>query len=184
MEEDDKDIGITYTEMAVLSKLRSELLCGPFSFFDNIVEMWPGVDISKLENKVRNFFGSYAASRSKTWVATPSIYLTNRCLDAKGKDLRPIFYQGFVYQYRKMHKIRNQVQLQEKSNKFKADNHDLVVRRGTEISADSSICNSPVSFNYPLHTKLTFLFSQIFFISHLFSFLNSLEIFGKGRERQ
>lgn len=119
---DEDDLGLTYIELSMISQFRNDKLCGPFSMFDNLNEMWPDVDVAILEDKVKTFFMNYAKNRHKSCVATPPIHLSNHSVESKAKDLRPILYQGFDYQFKKMHKIKNQVKLNRKSKKYFSEN--------------------------------------------------------------
>lgn len=139
-------MGLTYIELQMLSKFRSESLCGPFSMFDNLNEMWPEVDVALLEEKIKCFFSSYARNHHKICVATPPIHLSNHSVESSSKDLRPILYQGFSYQFRKMHKMKNQVKLNKKSKMYYRDNLETRGRRESGGNTGKSN-NSADSYN-------------------------------------
>lgn len=75
-QDDEEDLGLTYLEMQLMSKFRSESLCGPFSMFDMLGELMPNMDVQKLDEKIKIFFNNYSKNRHKTVVATPTVHLS------------------------------------------------------------------------------------------------------------
>jgi len=99
---DEEDMGLKYAELAHFAFFRSERMCGPYSMFDILLEVFPMMDLDTLQWKVERFFNRYARNRHKVAVGTPSIHLTSYSSDGKLKDVRPWLYAGFGKQYERI----------------------------------------------------------------------------------
>jgi len=121
-EDEDKDVQLTWQQVEVLNKFRNERLCGPFSMFDNLNEFWPEIDLDLLHDTVKKFFTIYANNRHKTVIQTPALYMSNHSCDANKYDYRPYLYSGFEYQFHKMDKLKEQIQMSNITKQHKVMN--------------------------------------------------------------
>lgn len=121
-EDEDKDLQLTWQQVEVLNKFRNERLCGPFSMFDNLNEFWPEIDLDLLHDTVKKFFTIYANNRHKTVIQTPALYMSNHSCDANKYDYRPYLYNGFEYQFHKMDKLKEQIQMSNVTKQHKSMN--------------------------------------------------------------
>jgi NAD+ synthase (glutamine-hydrolysing) len=106
---DEEDMGLTYNELATFGRYRMDRMCGPFSMFDNLQEIWPEMPIELLEEKVLRFFKRFGMNRHKAVVGTPAIHLSNYSADPKTRDVRPYLYTGWETQFRKISKLKEDV---------------------------------------------------------------------------
>jgi len=107
---DEEDMGLTYNELAEFGRHRMDKMCGPFSMFDQLQEVWPEMPIELLEEKVLRFFKRYGQNRHKVAVGTPAIHLSNYSSDGKCRDIRPWVYTGWEHQFKKIKKLRKEVE--------------------------------------------------------------------------
>lgn len=127
-EDEDNDLQLTWQQVEVLNKFRNERLCGPFSMFDNLNEFWPEIDLDLLHETVKKFFTIYSQNRHKTVIQTPALYMSNHSVDANKFDYRPYLYAGFDYQFHKMDKLKEHIQMSNitKQNKSMNVRHAFV----------------------------------------------------------
>jgi hypothetical protein len=121
-EDEDVDLQLTWQQVEVLNKFRNERLCGPFSMFDNLNEFWPEIDLDLLHETVKKFFTIYAGNRHKTVIQTPALYMSNHSCDANKYDYRPYLYAGFEYQFHKMDKLKEHIQMSNITKQNKSMN--------------------------------------------------------------
>lgn len=119
--ENPNEVLLDNMEMEQIFKFRSDRFCGPFSMFDNLHEYWVDVDPEYLESRIERFFMSYSQHRHKAYVATPNIHCTNYSCDPKSRDVRPMFYGSYSFQFEKMKKLKNQVLMATKSKAYHSE---------------------------------------------------------------
>ncbi|XP_034021640.1 glutamine-dependent NAD(+) synthetase [Thalassophryne amazonica] len=90
---DEVDLGMTYSELSVIGRLRKISRCGPFSMFCKLMHTWKGI-FSPVEvaQKVKHFFGMYSLNRHKMTTMTPSCHAESYSPDDSRFDLRPFLY--------------------------------------------------------------------------------------------
>ncbi|XP_041662568.1 glutamine-dependent NAD(+) synthetase [Cheilinus undulatus] len=105
---DEADMGMTYSELSVIGRLRKISKCGPFSMFCKLIHMWKDA-LSPMEvaQKVKHFFRMYSVNRHKMTTVTPSYHAESYSPDDNRFDLRPFLYNTrWTWQFRS---IDNQV---------------------------------------------------------------------------
>ncbi|KAM9409466.1 glutamine-dependent NAD(+) synthetase isoform 2-T2 [Pholidichthys leucotaenia] len=92
---DEADMGLTYSELSVIGRLRKISKCGPFSMFCKLVHMWwDVVSPAEVAQKVKRFFRMYSANRHKMTTVTPSYHAESYSPDDNRFDLRPFLYNA------------------------------------------------------------------------------------------
>lgn len=112
---DEADMGMTYSELSVIGRLRKISKCGPYSMFCKLIDSWREA-LSPLEvaNKVKRFFRMYSVNRHKMTTVTPSYHAESYSPDDNRFDLRPFLYNiHWNWQFRC---IDNQVSQMEAGN--------------------------------------------------------------------
>ncbi|XP_054627131.1 glutamine-dependent NAD(+) synthetase isoform X3 [Dunckerocampus dactyliophorus] len=90
---DEADMGITYSELSVIGRLRKISKCGPFSMFCKLIHMWKEVfSPTEVAQKVKHFFRMYSVNRHKMTSVTPSYHAESYSPDDNRFDLRPFLY--------------------------------------------------------------------------------------------
>ncbi|KAF7645160.1 hypothetical protein LDENG_00208730, partial [Lucifuga dentata] len=90
---DEADMGMTYTELSVIGRLRKISKCGPFSMFCKLIHMWKELlSPAEVAQKVKHFFRMYSVNRHKMTTATPSYHAESYSPDDNRFDLRPFLY--------------------------------------------------------------------------------------------
>ncbi|XP_056615131.1 glutamine-dependent NAD(+) synthetase [Triplophysa dalaica] len=90
---DEADMGMTYSELSVIGKLRKISKCGPYSMFCKLIHSWKGAfSPSQVAAKVKHFFRVYSINRHKMTTVTPSYHAENYSPDDNRFDLRPFLY--------------------------------------------------------------------------------------------
>ncbi|XP_057696244.1 glutamine-dependent NAD(+) synthetase-like isoform X2 [Corythoichthys intestinalis] len=90
---DEADMGMTYSELSVIGRLRKISKCGPFSMFCKLVHTWKDVlSPSEVAYKVKHFFRMYSVNRHKMTTVTPSYHAESYSPDDNRFDLRPFLY--------------------------------------------------------------------------------------------
>ncbi|KAG9334529.1 hypothetical protein JZ751_007528 [Albula glossodonta] len=90
---DESDMGMTYSELSVIGRLRKISKCGPYSMFCKLIHMWrDNLSLSEVANKVKRFFRMYSVNRHKMTTVTPAYHAENYSPDDNRFDLRPILY--------------------------------------------------------------------------------------------
>lgn len=90
---DEVDMGLTYDELNVFSKLRKISNCGPYSMFIKLLYKW-GDSLSPINiaKNVKHFWLHYSLNRHKMTTLTPACHGGNCSLDDNRYDLRPFLY--------------------------------------------------------------------------------------------
>nr|XP_019935239.1 PREDICTED: glutamine-dependent NAD(+) synthetase [Paralichthys olivaceus] len=90
---DEADMGMTYSELSVMGRLRKISKCGPFSMFCKLIHMWKdSLSTMEVAQKVKHFFRMYSINRHKMTTATPSYHAESYSPDDNRFDLRPFLY--------------------------------------------------------------------------------------------
>lgn len=90
---DEADMGMTYSELSVIGRLRKISRCGPFSMFCKLIHMWKDVlSPTEVAQKVKHFFRMYSVNRHKMTTVTPSYHAESYGPDDNRFDLRPFLY--------------------------------------------------------------------------------------------
>ncbi|KAF4082927.1 hypothetical protein AMELA_G00134030 [Ameiurus melas] len=109
---DEADMGMTYSELSVIGKLRKISKCGPYSMFCKLIHSWrESCSPSQVAAKVKHFFRMYSANRHKMTTVTPSYHAESYGPDDNRFDLRPFLYNTrWSWQFRC---IDNEISLME-----------------------------------------------------------------------
>ncbi|XP_051235970.1 glutamine-dependent NAD(+) synthetase isoform X3 [Dicentrarchus labrax] len=112
---DEADMGMTYSELSVIGRLRKISKCGPFSMFCKLIHMWKdALSPTEVAQKVKHFFRMYSVNRHKMTTITPSYHAVSYSPDDNRFDLRPFLYNTrWTWQFRC---IDNQVSQMEANN--------------------------------------------------------------------
>ncbi|XP_023187880.1 glutamine-dependent NAD(+) synthetase isoform X1 [Xiphophorus maculatus] len=90
---DESDMGIMYSELSVIGRLRKISKCGPFSMFCKLIHLWRDVlSPTQVAQKVKHFFRMYSVNRHKMTTVTPSYHAESYSPDDNRFDLRPFLY--------------------------------------------------------------------------------------------
>ncbi|CAL9702169.1 unnamed protein product [Knipowitschia caucasica] len=90
---DEADMGMTYSELSVIGRLRKISKCGPFSMFCKLIHMWRNtLSPAEVAEKVKRFFRMYSINRHKMATMTPSYHAEVYSPDDNRFDLRQIVY--------------------------------------------------------------------------------------------
>ncbi|XP_045039340.2 glutamine-dependent NAD(+) synthetase isoform X2 [Desmodus rotundus] len=120
---DEKDMGVTYTELSVFGKLRKMAKAGPYSMFCKLLHMWRDTCTPRqVADKVQRFFSKYSTSRHKMTTLTPAYHAESYSPDDNRFDLRPFLYRAsWPWQFRC---IENQVLQLERRERQHPDDTD------------------------------------------------------------
>uniref|UniRef100_A0A8P4GKK6 Glutamine-dependent NAD(+) synthetase n=1 Tax=Dicentrarchus labrax TaxID=13489 RepID=A0A8P4GKK6_DICLA len=96
------DMGMTYSELSVIGRLRKISKCGPFSMFCKLIHMWKdALSPTEVAQKVKHFFRMYSVNRHKMTTITPSYHAVSYSPDDNRFDLRPFLYNTrWTWQFR------------------------------------------------------------------------------------
>ncbi|KAI4830131.1 hypothetical protein KUCAC02_001784, partial [Chaenocephalus aceratus] len=99
---DEADMGMTYSELSVIGRLRKISKCGPFSMFCKLIHTWKDVlSPTEVAQKVKHFFRMYSMNRHKMTTVTPSYHAESYSPDDNRFDLRPFLYNTrWTWQFR------------------------------------------------------------------------------------
>lgn len=90
---DEADMGMTYSELSVIGRLRKISKCGPYSMFCKLISSWKDTfSPSQVATKVKHFFRMYSINRHKMTTVTPSYHAESYGPDDNRFDLRPFLY--------------------------------------------------------------------------------------------
>ncbi|XP_069581843.1 glutamine-dependent NAD(+) synthetase-like [Brachyistius frenatus] len=90
---DEADMGMTYSELSVIGRLRKISKCGPFSMFCKLLHLWrDALSPSEVAQKVKHFFRMYSVNRHKMTTVTPAYHAESYSPDDNRFDLRPFLY--------------------------------------------------------------------------------------------
>ncbi|XP_067105053.1 glutamine-dependent NAD(+) synthetase isoform X2 [Osmerus mordax] len=112
---DEADMGMTYSELSVIGRLRKISKCGPYSMFCKLIHTWKeAFSPLQVASKVKHFFRMYSVNRHKMTTITPSYHAESYGPDDNRFDLRPFLYNTrWSWQFRC---IDNQVAQMEAGN--------------------------------------------------------------------
>jgi NAD+ synthase (glutamine-hydrolysing) len=85
---DEEEMGMTYDELFILTKLRKIQNCGPVSMFRCLVDMWENVPPREIATKVKHFFRMYSKNRHKQTVSCPVFQHEKYGVEDNRYDLR------------------------------------------------------------------------------------------------
>jgi NAD+ synthase (glutamine-hydrolysing) len=111
VQEDEKDMGMTYEELGVFGRLRKIHRCGPVSMFSKLMAEW-GHSLSPKEiaSRVQSFFYYYAINRHKMTTLTPSYHAESYSPDDHRFDLRPFLYRSnWLWQFAKIQELLDSI---------------------------------------------------------------------------
>uniref|UniRef100_A0A672ZB59 Glutamine-dependent NAD(+) synthetase n=1 Tax=Sphaeramia orbicularis TaxID=375764 RepID=A0A672ZB59_9TELE len=99
---DEADMGMTYSELSVIGRLRKMSKCGPFSMFCKLIHMWrDALSPAEVAQKVKHFFRMYSVNRHKMTTVTPAYHAESYSPDDNRFDLRPFLYNTrWTWQFR------------------------------------------------------------------------------------
>ncbi|KAI5101338.1 glutamine-dependent NAD(+) synthetase, partial [Silurus meridionalis] len=90
---DEADMGLTYSELSVIGKLRKLSKCGPYSMFCKLIHSWrENCSPLQVATKIKHFFRMYSVNRHKMTTVTPSYHAESYGPDDNRFDLRPFLY--------------------------------------------------------------------------------------------
>ncbi|KAJ8416209.1 hypothetical protein AAFF_G00382310 [Aldrovandia affinis] len=90
---DESDMGLTYSELSLIGRLRKISRCGPYSMFCKLIHTWKeALSPSEVATKVKRFFRMYSVNRHKMTTVTPAYHAENYSPDDNRFDLRPFLY--------------------------------------------------------------------------------------------
>ncbi|XP_074523390.1 glutamine-dependent NAD(+) synthetase [Halichoeres trimaculatus] len=104
---DEADMGITYSELSVIGRLRKISKCGPFSMFCKLIHMWKdALSPTEVAQKVKHFFRMYSVNRHKMTTVTPAYHAESYSPDDNRFDLRPFLYNtSWTWQFRSIDQV-------------------------------------------------------------------------------
>ncbi|KAL3896848.1 MAG: hypothetical protein SGCHY_003814 [Lobulomycetales sp.] len=104
IQEDEVDMGFTYSELSVLGTLRKVANLGPFGMFSRLLTEWNSKSASEVASTVKKFvtcnflcsrfFFFYSINRHKTTILPPSYHMSQYSPDDNRFDLRPFLYNS------------------------------------------------------------------------------------------
>ena len=97
-------IGMSYAELSIYGRLRSQSKCGPYSMFCKLLHQWSNrqnMTPEEVATKVKLFFRFYSINRHKMTVLTPSYHAETYSPDDNRFDHRPFLYNAsWSWQFR------------------------------------------------------------------------------------
>jgi NAD+ synthase (glutamine-hydrolysing) len=94
---DEEEMGMTYSELSDYGKLRKISRFGPVSMFNHLLCLWPSLSPSTICSKVKRFFIFFGINRHKMTIITPSLYSDQYSCDDNRFDLRQFLYPPWEY---------------------------------------------------------------------------------------
>eukprot|EP01091_Cochliopodium_minus_P008903 TRINITY_DN2092_c0_g2_i1.p1 TRINITY_DN2092_c0_g2~~TRINITY_DN2092_c0_g2_i1.p1 ORF type:complete len:703 (-),score=157.25 TRINITY_DN2092_c0_g2_i1:76-2184(-) len=91
---DEVDMGMSYAELSIFGKLRSDSKCGPLSMFRYLCHKWDHLPLETVAHKVKHFFRCYGINRHKMTTLTPSYHCESYSPDDNRYDHRPFLYNS------------------------------------------------------------------------------------------
>ncbi|KAI5859874.1 glutamine-dependent NAD(+) synthetase with GAT domain-containing protein [Durotheca rogersii] len=95
VQDDEEEMGLTYTELSIFGIMRKVDKLGPWSAYLRLLSEWrerPGYGPRQIAEKVFRFYRFHALNRHKACVITPSMHLSPYDPDDNRFDLRPFLY--------------------------------------------------------------------------------------------
>ena len=102
---DETDMGMTYSELGWYGRLRKLEHCGPVSMFRRLVHQWVWLTPAEVADKVKHFFTRYSRQRHKMTTLTPSYHAENYGPDDNRYDLRQFLYSAWDWQFKVIDKV-------------------------------------------------------------------------------
>ncbi len=100
---DEKDMGMTYSELSRFGQLRKMERCGPVNMFEKLRHEWNHLPPTEVAQKVKHFFKYYAINRHKMTTLTPAYHAESYSPDDNRFDLRQFLYNTrWTWQFRKI----------------------------------------------------------------------------------
>ncbi|XP_038125148.1 glutamine-dependent NAD(+) synthetase [Cyprinodon tularosa] len=108
---DEADMGMTYSELSVIGRLRKISKCGPYSMFCKLIHIWRDVlSPTEVAQKVKHFFRMYSVNRHKMTTVTPSYHAESYSPEDNRFDLRPFLYNTrWSWQFRRIDQQVSQI---------------------------------------------------------------------------
>ncbi|KAM4721093.1 glutamine-dependent NAD(+) synthetase [Rhinophrynus dorsalis] len=99
---DEDDMGMSYSELSVYGKLRKIMKNGPYSMFCKLLLLWQkACSPRQVAEKVKFFFRMYSMNRHKMTTLPPSYHAESYSPDDNRFDLRPFLYNtAWTWQFR------------------------------------------------------------------------------------
>ena len=93
---------MTYEELSVYGRLRKIHLCGPYSMFCKLLDLWRDkYSPEVIADKVKFFFKCYSINRHKMTTMTPAYHAESYSPDDNRFDLRQFLYNvSWSWQFR------------------------------------------------------------------------------------
>ncbi|XP_014255127.1 probable glutamine-dependent NAD(+) synthetase [Cimex lectularius] len=105
MQTDEVDMGMTYSELSVMGRMRKIDCAGPFSMFCSLAGVWKDQHRQQVAEKVKHFFRYYAINRHKMTILTPSVHAESYSPDDNRFDHRPFLYSiAWTWQFKAIDK--------------------------------------------------------------------------------
>jgi len=116
VQNDERDMGMTYDELSTYGELRNIERAGPLSMYERLKQLWQtSKDTpSKISEKVKSFFFYYGVNRHKMTTLTPSYHADMYAPDDNRFDHRPFLYPNWKRQFDTIDEL---VKQDEKSKK-------------------------------------------------------------------
>ena len=91
-QQDENEMGMTYSELGMFGTLRKVYRCGPVSMFRKLCVTWVQFSPREIGEKVKRFFYHYSVNRHKMCTITPSYHAEGYSSDDNRFDLRQFLY--------------------------------------------------------------------------------------------
>eukprot|EP00672_Neobodo_designis_P021687 CAMPEP_0174828262 /NCGR_PEP_ID=MMETSP1114-20130205/1222_1 /TAXON_ID=312471 /ORGANISM="Neobodo designis, Strain CCAP 1951/1" /LENGTH=765 /DNA_ID=CAMNT_0016061975 /DNA_START=45 /DNA_END=2345 /DNA_ORIENTATION=+ len=100
----EDEMGMTFDELDLFSRLRMSLRCGPVSMYQKVSRLWcDALTPRQIADRVKRFFRYYAINRHKVSVLPPAVHLGSHSPDDNRYDQRQIIYNcAWPWQFRKV----------------------------------------------------------------------------------
>jgi NAD+ synthase (glutamine-hydrolysing) len=106
----EDEMGLSYEELDVFSRLRLNQRCGPVSMYQKVSRLWQDhMSPRRIADTVKRFFKYYAINRHKMSVLPPSVHLGSHSPDDNRYDLRQIVYNcAWPWQFARVDEMAEQ----------------------------------------------------------------------------
>jgi len=116
IQSDERDMGMSYSELSRYGILRKIDKCGPFSMFVKLIYEWKHLTPKEVAEKVKRFYFYYSINRHKSTVITPSYHSESYSPDDNRFDHRPFLYNSkWTWQFEKIDKVVERLEKQKKN---------------------------------------------------------------------
>ncbi|CAI2387896.1 unnamed protein product [Moneuplotes crassus] len=99
---DEQDLGLTYSQLNVLGRLRTVERCGPVSMFSKLTEVWFDLSPSEIAQKVKIFFTLYSKNRHKAFSLAPSLCISQYEVDIKYDYRQSLYNDEWSFQFKRI----------------------------------------------------------------------------------